>query len=166
MPVPLTASADEIGGKERNLFLYTVAYTVTAENGETTQGSLTLRAANRRAWIEHNVPSRVCLEERPALQARVVNAAGESVADGGTFKLLRGTETVAAGTFEAGKAIQMPHWATLASGRYALALAAPGAAEPDTARFLLFSQCDREPADKEEPFLHLSISFLLMTVFL
>lgn len=152
LPVPLTASADEIGGKERNLFLYTVAYTVTAENGETAQGSLTLRAANRRAWIEHNVPSRVCLEERPALQARVVNAAGESVADGGTFKLLRGTETVEAGTFEAGKAIQMPHWATLASGRYALALAAPGAAEPDTARFLLFSQCDIEPADKEEPF--------------
>ncbi len=152
LPVALAATADEIGGKERNLFLYTVSYTVTAENGETAQGSLTLRAANRRAWIEHNVPSRVCLEDFPDLRAKVVNAAGESVAEGGTYRLLHGTDVVADGTFKAGEAIQIPHRATLASGRYSLALAAAGVAEPDTARFLLFSRCDMYPADKEDPF--------------
>lgn len=151
LPVALTATADERTGTRLAAFVYTVSYTVTAENGETAQGSLTLRAANRSAWIEHDIPARICRERMPALHTYVANAAGEATADTVTYTLLSGNQRVGGGTCGAGNAIPLPEAASLPSGRYALALSAPGAAA-DTARFVLFSESDTRPADKAETF--------------
>lgn len=144
--------------RQVNRYYYRVEYTVTADNGETSQGSALLRAATQPAWIETHIPDAVCRkkgQKLPPLKADVVNAAGRTLDADGTYSLLLQDKEMAHGTFKSGVPFTLEALSALPSGVYSLRLKAPGVvpAEADTChlRMTLFSEDEHRPLDKQNP---------------
>lgn len=151
MPVTLGATERERDAKYKNRFFYTVSFTVTAENGETAQGTTTLRAANFAAVYEHNVPETVCKEHLPAFTVSLKNAAGQTLEGAINYTLLRDNAEAQSGQFTSGKAFTISALKEMPSGVYRLLLPAAQGAQADTVRFVLFAETDDRPADKTQP---------------
>lgn len=154
LPISLTRSyADEEAGRF-DRFTYTISYTVTAENGETFEGSASVGVATRPAWLEMSVPESICRregKELPTFQIRQLNASGQNIAATGRYTLTLNGEEKASGTFETGKAFKPEALASLPSGRYALTAQVEGI-PTDSVQFLLFSDTDTHTPDRDAPF--------------
>ena len=154
LPVSLTRSyADEEPGRF-DRFTYTVSYTVTAENGETYEGSTSIGVATRPAWLELSVPESICRgegKELPAFQIRQLNASGQNIAATGRYALMLNGEEKVSGTFETGKAFKPDMLASLPSGKYTLTAQVEGI-PADSAQILIFSDTDTHTPDRNAPF--------------
>lgn len=136
-----------------NRYTYTVHYTVTADNGETAQGTAALTAATRAAWLTADVPATLCREPNkplPAFTIKQLNASGQSMPAHGTYTLRKQGVDYAQGTFEAGQPFQVEALATCPSGKYTLHYSTE-AATADSVEMLVFSYTDKQPADATTP---------------
>ena len=154
IPVLLAADEEEMRSARATRYFYTVTYTVTAENGETTQGSATLHASNRRAWIEHNVPAELCWQTSrplPTLSVRQVNAAGENADRMGQY-LLRTSEglEMERGTFRTAVPFTPKCMDRLSEGRYELVFTTEEGVAADTARFDFITDRTVRPVNREQ----------------
>ena len=155
IPVRLEATTDYSANTNPFIRLrYEVSYTVTAENGETTTGSTLLRAANRRAWLEHNIPATICRQEGKDIapfNVRQVNAAGTTMTASGTY-VVRSADGVeqAKGAFNSGKAFLPTAISQLPAGVYDMVLSTTADAAADTVRFTLFSDRLQRPIDRTQ----------------
>lgn len=154
MPIHLAKaySGDNVG--RYNRYIYTVSYTVTAENGETTKGSHALTLATRPTWLTASVPTTICRREGKALPPFTitqVNASGESMQAEGTYQVVRNNQVVAEGTFEGGKPFTVQVLQSLPSDSYTLRYQT-AAAKGDSLNFLLFTDTDKQPVVKDAPF--------------
>ena len=145
-------SADNVG--RYNRYTYTVSYTVTAENGETTKGSHALTLATRPTWLTANVPTTIyrCEDKMlPPFTITQVNASGQPMQVKGTYQVVREERVVAEGTFEGGKPFVLEALQSLPSAVYTLRYQT-AEAKGDSLAFLLFSNTDRQPVAKDNPF--------------
>lgn len=148
LPVFLAKANDFEHEGSYNRYTYTVDYTVTAENGETTQGSHALTLATRPTWLTANVPNTICRRAGKALPTFTitqVNASGEPMTTQGTYQLLRQGAVVAEGVFEGGKAFTLQALQSIPSATYELRYKTAEAAE-EALSFVLFSDTDKQPA--------------------
>lgn len=152
LPVRLAASEEERLPGKFNRYFYHVQYTVTAENGETAQGSATLSAATRAAWFEAAVPATLCKERLSTLNVKLSNALGENIPAQLPYIIRSGGKECLRGTLETGKSFRIEALAALPSGKYSLELPATHGAQADTVHFVLFAETDRRPANRETPF--------------
>ena len=160
LPVSLTADEKERTARDFGRFYYNVAYTVTAENGETVQGQASLSAATRPAWLETDMPATLCREQLRPFTVRQRNASGENVETRGDYIIRCGRQEMGRGTFHTGQAFSVPELSSLPSGRYEIVWrTATSGVLPDTSRFVLFSEADTRPADRESAlFFHSRLS--------
>ena len=150
LPVFLALSASELGAPHPCTYVFRVDYTVTAENGETCRGETSLPVSTRSVWLEADVPSRICREQLPLLTVRQTNAAGESLKQAGSYALCNAEgETVDTGNFRTAEPFLPAALRTLPSGPYSFIYSTPDVLRADTARFVLMSEDDVRPADKE-----------------
>lgn len=155
LPVSLSASAKELEGSRFNRYYYTVNYTVTAENGETAEGNVTLHAATRAAWLEAAVPSSIFRREGrplPSFMAKLTNANGETLKATGEYSLVCEGEVKKQGAFQSGTAFVLDELSTLPSGNYDLRFIVQETNDTATTHFTLLSETDRRPLDKNTPF--------------
>lgn len=153
LPIWLAPTTHAENSLRYNRYTYTVSYTVTAENGETTQGSTALSVATRPTWLSAQVPTTICRSQHtplPSFCIQQLNAQGETMAAHGTYTLLCNNKPCAQGTFVSGKPFIVNALANLASGKYKLLYSTPEADE-SSVEFLLFSDTDTQPADRENP---------------
>ena len=154
IPVLLAADEEEMRSARAARYFYTVSYTVTAENGETTQGSATLHASNRRAWIEHNVPTELCWQTScplPTLSVRQVNAAGENADRMGQY-LLRTSEglEMERGSFRTAVPFTPKCMDHLPDGQYEMVFTTEEGIAADTARFDFFTDRTVRPVNRSK----------------
>lgn len=155
LPVELWATADERRSDRSryDAFYYEAEYTVTADNGETVQGSATLRAAVWKSRIDlSEVPDKVAKEHLPRLVVKQYNAAGQELTVDGTYTLTSDGAVRTTGHLVTGQPLDTSTWLSLPSGNYELVVRTDDEALPDTARFVLFSEADTRPADRHNPF--------------
>ncbi len=154
IPVTLTANDEEDGKPHWARYFYTVDYTVTAANGETVSGTASLQTSTRRSWIEHDVPQLICREsgkEIAPFHVRQVNASGQEMEGKGSFTLLDALgKELTNGSFVTTAPLKIDALGSLPEGVYSLTLLAEGAEEADTARFALFTEETKSPADKAQ----------------
>lgn len=148
MPVVLTANERERQPRLENRFYYTLTYTVTADNGETVEGSTVLQAAGWKARLVTDMPDRLCKERLPQVTVKQLNAAEQDMTAGGEWILSQLGREVLHGTFESGKAFSLTDWAKLPSGNYEWVVRTPDALKADTTQLVLFSVADTRPADR------------------
>lgn len=159
MPVALSATERERDARRQNRFFYTVNFTVTAENGETAQGTTTLQAANFAAVYECNIPETVCKEQMPAFTVSIKNASGQTLEGTQEYTLDDCNGHKLNGSFTSGKTFGIPALVAMPSGLYRMYLPAAQGAKADTVSFVLFSEKDSRPADKMKPlFVHVRTS--------
>ena len=154
MPVHLAKAynADNVG--RYNRYTYTVSYTVTAENGETTKGSHALTLATRSTWLTANVPTTIYRREGktlPPFTITQVNASGQPMQVKGTYQVVREDQVVAEGTFEGGTSFMVEALQSLPSAQYTLRYQT-AEAQGDSLTFLLFSDTDKQPIANDNPF--------------
>ncbi len=152
IPVELT-KYDEDNGNPRclryNRYTYEVNYTVTAENGETAQGSTAVSAATKPYYLKATVPDVVYLykgKELPTFLVEKLNAQGQNLPQTGEYTIKKGTDTMAQGTFRTGAAFKLPELSTLPSAQYNIVYRTT-AEDADSAAFLLVRKGDTLPAD-------------------
>lgn len=139
IPLRLAVREEERESAVGTRYLYTVNYTITAENGETTQGSTTLHASNRRAWIEHNVPAELCWQTSlplPTISVRQMNASGQNADVLGHY-LLRTVEgqEMEQGTFRTAVSFTPKCMNRMPEGRYELVLRTEEGVEVEMVQF-------------------------------
>lgn len=181
IPVCLYANEQERQPLARNCFYYVTSYTVTAENGETAQGTSTLHAAAWKSRLDISVPNMVCKEHLPQFCIRQLNAAGTNIDGDGTFEIVPDVpsasssqaqmkeKAAARGNIRFGKPFTAEDLKNLPSGKYRLkalsnqeggsgtfpAGGAPlqGTSESgNEATFILFSEKDTSPAVRDTAF--------------
>lgn len=154
LPIHLAKAYDSEHEGGYNRYTYTVSYTVTAENGETSQGSHALTVATRPTWLTADVPTTIYRrggKALPLFTITQVNASGQAMKAQGIYQVLCGEQVVAEGTFEGGIPFTVTDLATLPSAAYTLRYYTPQA-EGDSLSFLLFSDEDKKPIDQTKPF--------------
>lgn len=154
IPVLLAADEEEKQAARATRYVYTVTYTVTAENGETTQGSATLHAANRRTWIEHNVPTELCkvsAKPLPTLSVRQVNASGQNADVLGHYLLrtAQGKE-MERGSFRTTVPFTPKCMDHLPDGQYEMVFSTEEGIPADTARFDFFTDRTMHPVNRKQ----------------
>ena len=153
LPAWLNADKDSGNNGRYNRYTFTIDYTVTAENGETAQGSTALRVATHKAMLSASVPHTICRkagEALPSITINQLNAAGERMEAEGTYEVRKENEVVASGSFDSGKPFSISALQTLPSGKYSL-LYRSAEASADSTSFVLFSDSDTKPADADSP---------------
>lgn len=153
LPVWLAKNVENESVGRYNRYTYTVSYTVTAENGETTQGSTALTVATRPTYLSAQVPNTICRSEGkdlPSFSIKQLNAAGEQMEAKGQYTLVHNNKTCAEGAFVSGEPFVVKNLANLPSGKYKM-LYSTAEAEEDSIEFLLFSDTDKQPADCDTP---------------
>lgn len=153
LPAWLDADKASVNSGRYNRYTFTIDYTVTAENGETAQGSTALRVATQAAMLSATVPNTICRKANaplPTLTINQLNAANERMEAKGTYEVRKGNDIVASGSFESGKPFSIAELQTLASGKYTL-LYKSAEALADSTTFVLFSDSDTQPADTDNP---------------
>ncbi len=136
-----------------NRYTYEVTYTVTAENGETAQGSTAVCVATKPYYLKVTLPDVVYLYKGKALpqfKVEKLNAQGENLAGTGQYKVKCGKTIVAEGEFRTGTAFQFPELSTLSAGRYQFHFCTT-AEDADSASFLIVREGDTLPADTASP---------------
>lgn len=154
LPVSLTCHPAEKRPGSYNRFTYAVSYTVTADNGETAQGSIDLRVATHALRLQTDAPRVVYRRDgwqQPAFTVKQLNAADENLAASGTYRLVRGTEETARGTFRTGEPFRIASLATLPAASYALILTTTAEVAPDTVKLTLLDVTDTRPVDRDTP---------------
>ncbi len=154
LPVSLTRADEYEKITHYNRYSYTVNYTVTAPNGETTQGSTVLSVATRPAYVTANVPQVIYRRKGKALPTftfRQLNAAGEEKDTVGRYQLFLRDELKSEGTFHTSEPLSLPSLSTLPSGLYTLRYRT-AEAEEETATFTLLSETDQRPVDPTADF--------------
>ena len=152
IPMWLDVAPTSINGRY-NRYTFTANYTVTAENGETTQGSTALRVATQAAVLSANVPQVICRKAEKALPEftiKQLNAATEVMKAEGSYEVRKGKDVVANGRFESGVPFTPAALQTLPSGKYTL-LYKTTEAQADSSTFVLFCDADTTPADADNP---------------
>lgn len=161
IPVVLQANDLEREPYHTNWFYYTANYTVTAENGETAEGSATLHAAAWKTRIDLKMDKKLCKEHLPEINIRQLNAADANVDGEGLYEILpadseKDAEALLRGNFRFGKPFAIEGLKNLPSGRYMLQArpAIPNSennhyedAQKDFALFYLFSETDTSLKD-------------------
>lgn len=153
IPVHLDAETDDGDTPWRSRFCFEVTYSVTAETGETADGSFVLQAGSKPTWIEHNVPAQICRQKAAAIKpfsVRKVNASGQNVAAEGSYTLtLEDGAELERGTFTTGQPFLPQCLAGVADGIYSLRLSVGTDAEPDTVRIAVFSDSSQRSIDRK-----------------
>lgn len=151
LPVALTLSP-----KNRNanrLIFYDVKYTVTAENGESVEGSTTIKALEKAALLDVNMPKVICRGEGrslPIVKVRLLNAAGKELEGRGTYRLQKGGKTLCENEFCAGDSLSLRMLKDIPSGDYSLVFTSDKT-DTDTIRFTVFNDTDTHLTDIESP---------------
>ena len=125
-----------------------------------------LSVATRPTWLSAQVPTTICRSQHtplPSFCIQQLNAQGETMAVHGTYTLLCNNKPCAQGTFVSGKPFVVNALANLASGKYKLLYSTPEADE-SSVEFLLFSDTDTQPADRENPLFFTPPSSLFASV--
>lgn len=154
LPVLLARSYDDEQPDRFDRFTYIVNYTITAENGETIQGSTSIGVATRPSWLELNVPQHIYRKEGrmlPTFQIRQLNAVGQNIEATGKYALMLNGREMDHGSFHTGQSFTPEALATLPSGRYTLRAEVEGVTA-DTAQILIFSDTDTKSPDHDVPF--------------
>lgn len=158
IPVFLKPDVSAGNGAKRLLrHLFVVSYTVTADNGETAEGSTLLRATNRRSWLEADVPTVLCrtkgnAQPLPNFRVRLVNASGTSLDTLVSYKVLSAQgQPMSSGQVHTHQAFLPEGIAAWPIGRYSLLLQAGQEVLPDTVRFTLISDDLKRPIDQQQP---------------
>lgn len=151
--IPLVLSKPSQMPTFYNRYFYTITYTITAPNGETTQGETTLSVGTKTAYLAVDMPNVVYREKggkTADILVKQLNAAGENIDDIGTYKIIQTGKTLFEGHFATGKKFNIDSLQTLPSGIYKLAISTPKA-DADTLSFALISEHDERISGLSQP---------------
>lgn len=159
IPVYLFANEAERVPNECNWFHYLTSYTVTAENGETIQGSTSLSAAAWKTRIQFEVPSIICKENLPTFTVREVNASNENILLEGEYRIKRVGENdsekngcMVEGSFRTDSAFTIEKLKALPSGKYEMNVRTSSNNPTKTVEFILFSEKNTKPIPSTNAF--------------
>lgn len=151
-PVPLIYDETERNSRLPHQYVnyvYRIHVEATADNGETASASHTLYAASQPAFLSASWPSAVCREQLPQITIALTNVAGKGLSATGTFTVCREGTTVAQDSFHTHRPFVPEVLKNLPSGSYTVITTLHERTETDTCRFLLFSEYDTRPTEKE-----------------
>lgn len=151
LPIALTLSSKNRNDNHR--FFFEVTYTVTAENGESVEGSTTIRAMEKAALLDVDMPKVICRGEGrslPIVKVRLLNAAGKDLEGRGTYRLQKGEKTLCENEFCAGDSLSLKMLNDLPSGDYSLVFTTDKT-DADTVKFTIFTDTDTHLTDIESP---------------
>ena len=129
-------------------YIYTVNVKTTADDGETEENSLHLYAGNTKAFVNIDLPSVICKEQMPNLNAIQTNSMGEPVGGEGNYFLVQDTDTIQRGTIQFNQANQLDFIAQLPSGQYNLIVFPTNddnKYHASSNQFIVFSKTDTKP---------------------
>ena len=160
IPAYLCGDAENKDFTHFQRYFYTINYDVTAENGETTSGSIVLQAGTKSYWLDANWPDVVCRENTPQLQVNCFNAAGKAQEKELQYTLwkydtnksgaLADSICVATGSLIDGRPVSAEVLANASSGKYAWKFSLTENEKViETLRkdFILFSETDTKVTD-------------------
>lgn len=151
LPVALTLSSKN--RKSNRLIFFDVKYTVTAENGESVEGSTTIKALEKAALLDVDMPKVICRGEGrtlPIVKVRLLNAAGKALEGKGTYRLQKGEKTLCESEFCAGDSLSLKMLKDIPSGDYSLVFTTDKT-DTDTVKFTIFNDTDTHLTDIESP---------------
>jgi len=157
VPAYLQGAEDEKMPSARNWFYYCITYTVTAANGETAEGSLTLSAAAWKARFDVQMPAVICKEQPARVSARLLNASNQNISADAIYIIRSKAGEALRDTFRTGEAFALKNLQTLPSGNYELICHALPNLAADTTYFVLSSLTDTQPAQRENAFFAYSL---------
>lgn len=149
MSIPLTAPVDVRNDNAWKRYNFNVKFDVTADKGETTDGTYSLLTSNRRLSAETQWASSVCRERTDSVKITLKNSAYRNVEGKGKYVIMRDGRQQAEGSYESGRPF-MPDYATLTSGDYDIYIYMPDGTKADSLSFTLFSEKDNRPASSRE----------------
>ncbi len=150
-------------GKENNfspVAYFTLAASVTSDNGETQSETRTFSASRRAYYFTQDLSTQLCKEDSLSATFRVTNADGQLLEMQGVYRfyrLLNGKpeqQPTFQGSFTSGERTALDAWKQLPSAQYRLELSVPGKDDQSETDLMLFSKQDgRLPAFREQ-FIH------------
>lgn len=149
MRVPLTAPTDGKRNADWRRYSFNIQFDVTAENGETADGSYSIISSHRRLMAETQWASSVCRERTDSVKIDLMNSAYRRVEGKGKYTIISKGKQQAEGSYESGRPF-MPSYASLKSGDYDAYIYLPDGTKADSLRFTLFSENDTRPASSRE----------------
>lgn len=127
---------------------------ITAPNGETTTAHLSVPVSKYTSMISVNWGENLCKENLPEVTVRQLTALRQNLPADGTYRVMKGAEEVARGTFRTGEAFT-PDLGKVPSGEYRMITQVMLADEDgtsrhralttDTAGVVIFSEKDTRP---------------------
>ncbi|MGM9693482.1 MAG: alpha-2-macroglobulin family protein, partial [Alloprevotella sp.] len=132
---------------------WSIHYTVTAESGETVQGSCSLPVNPNAERLDFQIPSQLCRSELRPLTVSCRNASGTGRATAATYVIQpEGSENkIIEERFTTGEAFSTEGWQRLLSDRYWFIVRTDDGLLCDTATFCIFGENDVSPADRRRP---------------
>lgn len=150
--IPVVTKATENDARvpypERGSWL--VTYSVTAESGETVQGSCSLPLNQNAERLSFSLPDVLCRSELRPLTVNRLNAAGTGRATTATYVIQpEGSENkILEAHFTTGEPFSTEKWKRLLPDRYWLVVRTDDGLLCDTATFCFFGENDVRPADR------------------
>ena len=151
LPIALILSSKN--RKSNRIIFFDVKYTVTAENGESVEGSTTIKALEKAALLDVDMPKVICRGEGrslPIVKVRLLNAAGKALEGKGTYRLQKGEKTLCESEFCAGDSLSLKMLKDIPSGDYSLVFTTDKT-DTDTVKFTVFNDTDTHLTDIESP---------------
>ena len=151
--LPIALSLSSKNRKSNRLIFFDVKYTVTAENGESVEGSTTIKALEKAALLDVDMPKVICRGEGrslPIVKVRLLNAAGKALEGKGTYRLQKGEKTLCESEFYAGDSLSLKMLKDIPSGDYSLVFTTDKT-DTDTVKFTVFNDTDTHLTDIESP---------------
>lgn len=155
LPVLLAKSHDYERVQGYRRYTYTVNYTVTAEQGETCEGSAAIQVASHRAHFETTLPDVVYRRNGETVEpfkANLLNAANNPLTEEAHYRIISDEKEWASGTFSTDKALEIPVLQTLPTGEYALVLSAADGVMTETKNFRVLDEQARDASVFSTPF--------------
>ena len=150
-------------GEENNfspVAYFTLAASVTSDNGETQSETRTFSASRRAYYFTQDLSTQLCKEDSLSATFRVTNADGQLLEMQGVYRLYRllngkpEQQPTFQGSFTSGERLTLDAWKQLPSAQYRLELSVPGRDDQSETDLMLFSKQDsRLPAFREQ-FIH------------
>ena len=139
---------------------FTLAASVTSDNGETQSETRTFSASRRAYYFTQDLSTQLCKEDSLSATFRVTNADGQLLEMQGVYRLYRllngkpEQQPAFQGSFTSGERLTLDAWKQLPSAQYRLELSVPGKDDQSETDLMLFSKQDgRLPAFREQ-FIH------------
>lgn len=151
--LPILLAKPEVMPNFYNRFFYNVSYTITAPNGETTQGTTTISVGTKAARLQTTLPSVICRKKGktlPTIVVKQLNAANEEMQTEGEYRLMKNHEVIDKGVFSTGNAFDIDRLQTLTSGVYQL-IVSTHQTDADTTKFTIISEDDKRIEQLDTP---------------